>query len=331
MSDVRNSRFSDMVPQKTLRDTPVQIFGCGAVGRAVGMLLAQMGVRHVHLHDPDRVEEANMGPQGWDQQDLGQLKVAALRRAMTAKWPRTQRTRLHYNCYPEPVGLMPLEYPNNDKLRPQFTFLCVDSIPARRACWGALTNVYSMGRTGVADARVQGEVGRIITDVLSLWGTSQYPSTLPEDANVQEGPCGTKMTPYGAQFAACLLVRAYCAYLRREFVFSDTTFNLAEPHVGPTPEVMADTELDDEDDDLYTTTDEDDDDAPNDPPNPTTNAADAYGAPIDNNDQLADNGPIETNDGQPERAPAPVVANGGLGMANYSDRDVAPAGDSIPF
>lgn len=302
MSDVRNSRFSDMVPQKMLRATPVQIFGCGAVGRAVGMLLAQMGVRYVHLHDPDRVEEANMGPQGWDQQDLGQLKVAALCRAMKAKWPRTQRARLHYHCYPEPVGLMPLEYPSNDKLRPKFTFMCVDSIPARRACWGALVDSHSAARTGLADARVQGEVGRIITDVLSVWGTCKYPSTLPEDAAVQEGPCGTKMTPYGAQFAACMLVRAYCAYLRREFVFSDTTFNLAEPHVGPTPEVVEDTEPLHEYD-PYAPTDEE-----------------------ENDDDDTGNTPIEANE-----VPAPIVANDGLGVADDPNGGLADPIDSIPF
>ena len=56
------------------------ICGAGALGSNLAETLARQGASHLRVIDHDRVEEHNIGTQIYDQADIGQAKVDALRK-----------------------------------------------------------------------------------------------------------------------------------------------------------------------------------------------------------------------------------------------------------
>jgi len=55
----------------------VHVIGCGATGSWVAMMLAKMGIRNLHIHDFDTVEEHNLPNQLFELNDIGTSKVWA--------------------------------------------------------------------------------------------------------------------------------------------------------------------------------------------------------------------------------------------------------------
>lgn len=55
----------------------VHVIGCGATGSWVAMMLAKMGIRNLHIHDFDTVEEHNLPNQLFEMIDVGRSKVSA--------------------------------------------------------------------------------------------------------------------------------------------------------------------------------------------------------------------------------------------------------------
>ena len=82
----RCNRFSTLYEQTLPEfiEQPHIVIGCGAIGGVICQILGQIGVREVHLWDPDKVEGANLGPQGFYQTDAEsmELKVNARHRLM---------------------------------------------------------------------------------------------------------------------------------------------------------------------------------------------------------------------------------------------------------
>tara|TARA_R100000900_G_scaffold146463_2_gene136508 strand:+ start:594 stop:1250 length:657 start_codon:yes stop_codon:yes gene_type:complete len=60
------------------------ILGCGAIGSSVAMQLARMGAQDLVLHDFDKVEIENVGVSQYFQNDIGKLKVDALKEHIKA-------------------------------------------------------------------------------------------------------------------------------------------------------------------------------------------------------------------------------------------------------
>lgn len=56
---------------------PVHVIGCGATGSWVAVMLAKLGVKDLHLHDFDIIEEHNLPNQLFKQIDIGRSKVSA--------------------------------------------------------------------------------------------------------------------------------------------------------------------------------------------------------------------------------------------------------------
>ena len=60
-------------------DARIHIIGCGSVGSTIAENLARCGVTKMTLYDFDKVEKHNIVNQMFRQQDIGKLKVEALR------------------------------------------------------------------------------------------------------------------------------------------------------------------------------------------------------------------------------------------------------------
>ena len=101
-------------------DSRIHIVGCGSVGSTVAENLARCGVTKFTLWDFDTVEPHNLANQMFRQQDVGRLKVDALKDILCDINPE-----LADSVSAKPEGW-------RGKLMSGYIFLCVDSIELRR-------------------------------------------------------------------------------------------------------------------------------------------------------------------------------------------------------
>lgn len=101
-------------------DARIHIIGCGSVGSTIAENLARCGVTKMTLWDFDRVEPHNICNQMFRQQDVGKLKVEALKDILT-------------DINPDIVDELELKPDGwHGKLLSGYIFLAVDSIELRR-------------------------------------------------------------------------------------------------------------------------------------------------------------------------------------------------------
>lgn len=98
----------------------IHIIGCGSVGSTIAENLARCGVKKMVLWDFDTVENHNIVNQMFRQQDVGKLKVEALKDILT-------------DINPEISGVIEL-HPEGwqGEVLTGYIFLCVDNIELRR-------------------------------------------------------------------------------------------------------------------------------------------------------------------------------------------------------
>lgn len=105
-------------PEKA--DTRIHIVGCGSVGSTIAENLVRCGVTKMTLWDFDKVEPHNIVNQMFRQQDVGKLKVDALKDILT-------------DINPDIVDEIELKQDGwKGKLMSGYIFLCVDDISLRR-------------------------------------------------------------------------------------------------------------------------------------------------------------------------------------------------------
>ena len=101
-------------------DARIHIVGCGSVGSTIAENLARCGVTKMTLWDFDKVENHNIVNQMFNQNDVGKLKVDALKGILT-------------DINPEIIDDIELKPDGwQGKLMSGYIFLCVDSIELRR-------------------------------------------------------------------------------------------------------------------------------------------------------------------------------------------------------
>lgn len=98
----------------------IHIVGCGSVGSTIAENLARCGVTKMTLWDFDKVEAHNIVNQMFRQQDVGKLKVDALKDILIDINPEMKGT-----VETKPEGWQ-------GKLMSGYVFLCVDNIELRK-------------------------------------------------------------------------------------------------------------------------------------------------------------------------------------------------------
>lgn len=98
----------------------VHIVGCGSVGSTLAENLARLGVTKFTLWDFDFVEEHNIVNQMFTAEDVGRLKVEALKDIIIRINPEAEND----------IELQPKGW--SGKMLSGYVFLCVDSIDIRR-------------------------------------------------------------------------------------------------------------------------------------------------------------------------------------------------------
>ncbi|HEV8069379.1 MAG TPA: ThiF family adenylyltransferase [Planctomycetaceae bacterium] len=204
----RFERQQGLVPQDRLAVLTATVIGVGAIGRQVALQLAAMGTPRIHLVDFDCVEASNVTSQGYWQGDIGDLKVAATRKAIHAIDP----TIVVDICA--------------DRFRPKQSvadvlFCAVDSISARASIWRAVEHRCRFW----ADGRMLGETIRLLS-AADARGRRHYATTLFSQSEAQAGQCTSRSTIYAACIAAGILLNQFTRWLRALPLDIDTTVNL---------------------------------------------------------------------------------------------------------
>ncbi|HEV8068974.1 MAG TPA: ThiF family adenylyltransferase [Planctomycetaceae bacterium] len=204
----RFERQQDLVPQDRLAGLTATVIGVGAIGRQLALQLAAMGIPRMQLVDFDRVEASNVTSQGYWQGDIGELKVAATRKAIGCIDP----TIVVDTCA--------------DRFRPKQTvadvlFCAVDSISARASLWRAVEQQCRFW----ADGRMLGETIRVLS-AADARGRQHYATTLFSQSEAQTGQCTSRSTIYAASIAAGLMVHEFTRWLRDLPLDCDSTLDL---------------------------------------------------------------------------------------------------------
>jgi len=204
----RFSRQGDLVPRTKLKDLTATVIGVGAIGRQVALQLASLGVPKLQLIDFDRVEESNVTTQGYDFEDVGQLKVDATAGAVKRIDPLID------------VDAVPDRYRSRIEIG-DVVFCCVDSISARSAIWRSVSRKCRFW----CDGRMLGEIIRVLA-VADADSRRHYPTTLFRQSEAQAGRCTAHGAIYTAGIAAGLMTHQFTRWLRDLPVDPDVSLNL---------------------------------------------------------------------------------------------------------
>lgn len=202
LSTVRHAAIFDPARFDRAR---VDVVGCGSVGSRIAMEVARLGVRNLHLWDPDSIEAHNIANQDYDLADIGRPKVEALAERIE------RATGLEATTYIErvegPVALGAV------------VFLAVDSMKARKQIFEeslrlkATTDVVVETRMGVEELRVYGFNPRSRAEVRA------WEATLYDDEATVENACQARTTLGAtAGLTACFAVTRFLQWYRRDFV-----------------------------------------------------------------------------------------------------------------
>lgn len=216
-SENRFLRQEGLIATTKLQQTSATVIGVGAIGRQVAIQLAALGVGNLQLIDFDLVESHNVTSQGYRANEIGTAKVTATANAISeidedVKAEAIQdRFRLRTSCC-------------------DIVFCCVDSIQTRSLIWKHLKRRISFW----ADARMLGEVVRVLTSSSDHEPSQRYSESLFDRSEAQAGSCTSRSTIYTANIAAGLMVHQFTRWLRRLPLDDDLCFNLLSSELTPT-------------------------------------------------------------------------------------------------
>lgn len=206
MSSKRQFRMSDIIPAERLAGLSIAIIGVGAIGRNVGLQLAQIGAGRFMLIDPDTIEELNVGPQGHWPADIGKPKVEAVARDMLLINPDMESCQTIQDIY-KPGQLT----------EETIIMACVDSMAARKEIFEAEAEHFNF----FCDGRMGAEICRIMTaDSANKVSMDCYAKSLYTDKAALSEPCTAKSTCYCANIAAGLMVAQFSQWLRGIPIFN---------------------------------------------------------------------------------------------------------------
>jgi sulfur carrier protein ThiS adenylyltransferase len=213
----RDLRQRDIIPPAALARCRVTVVGVGAIGRQVALQLAAVGVPWLQLVDPDVVEEVNLGPQAYLEDDVNRFKVEAtgdLAQQLNHRLEVTEvKSRFARTLY---VG--------------NVLFCCVDSIATRKFIWEATSSKVDF----FCDGRMSAEVLRVLA-VADAKSREHYPTTLfaPDEAHI--GSCTARSTIFCANVAAGLMLSQFSRWLRGFPVEADVSLNLLTSEMSVQP------------------------------------------------------------------------------------------------
>jgi sulfur carrier protein ThiS adenylyltransferase len=198
MSD-RYHRYKDIVDIEKLQNDKILIVGTGAIGRQVGITLSAMGAKNLTFIDFDTIEEINLGPQGWRQDQIGLFKVNALAEDCQKINPEMSITAINDRYRPKYLSL-----------KPNVVFACVDDIGIRKLIW---EHIILLKQSPLfLDARMNAWTALVLSSTPPH--NDGYEKTLFDKEETVTGSCTARSTFFTANIASGFLVAQYIKYLK---------------------------------------------------------------------------------------------------------------------
>lgn len=161
--------------------TPVNIIGVGATGSWITYVLAKMGVKNITVWDFDIVEVHNLPNQIYGLQEVGMMKVDALRKIILR------------DCGIEIVAKN--EKVDGSQKMAGIVYVCTDTMSSRKEIW-ANSLKYKLDVSLVVETRLGAELGTIYcVRPLDPNDIRNYESTLYGDVDAEESPCTYRAIP----------------------------------------------------------------------------------------------------------------------------------------
>lgn len=210
----RGIRYSDIISEDILKKQHAVIIGCGAIGRQIGTMIASMGFGIASLIDFDKIEDVNLGTQGWFESEVGQLKVDALADTMmklnSSMTIYKYSQRFDINIYKEIL-----------KENPTIIFIGIDSLPERHLFYKRIFSRIKTHFVPIIDGRMSAEVLRIVSSL--EYSDIEYAAFTSEGEGDRER-CTYKSTFYCASMAASFMIDNYLKHLRKIPVRKDLQY-----------------------------------------------------------------------------------------------------------
>lgn len=179
----------------------VHIIGCGAVGSTIAEQMARLGIKEIHLYDFDVVSEHNITNQMYLSEQIGKMKILALRDILTAINPDI-KICLHSAGWKEETALS------------GYVFLAVDNIDTRNAI--VKDNLFNPNIKAMFDTRMR------LTDAQAFaakW-TPEGKKFLQDTMNFtrEEAAKSTPVSACGTTLSVTPTVRIICSYVVANFI-----------------------------------------------------------------------------------------------------------------
>ena len=175
----------------------LHIVGCGSVGSTLAENLARCGLKNFTLWDFDKVEQHNIVNQMFRRQDVGRLKVEALKDMLV---------EINEDCA-ESIQLKPAGW--QGKMMSGYIFLCVDNIEIRRKIVEQHMN--STDVKAIYDFRTGLEIAQHFA---ADWTDREMREALLASMQFShdEAKAEEPVTACGITLGLCPTVRIICAY-----------------------------------------------------------------------------------------------------------------------
>lgn len=198
---INTTRHEDIIKAHE-NDTPICIIGAGAVGSRLFAALVEFGFTKITVVDFDSVESHNLANQLFQEEDIGQLKIAGLERWATAKLGKL----------PKGIQFIEARLPNEAVVLEGTIFMAVDTMAGRRQiydeCIVGNDNIFR-----VIEMRMAASHGNIMTFIPPVNG-DQWIDTLIEDDASEVSACGSNIS-VGATASICANIAAWQYVLRK--------------------------------------------------------------------------------------------------------------------
>lgn len=209
----RLRRQRDIIPIDKLSDRRVDIIGVGAIGRQVAYQLTAMGVQNIKLIDHDNVEDVNIGPQGYWEEDVGTEEKPIRKVDATGNLLKKINSNLNLEVLAE-------KFRASDKVAP-IVFCCVDSMDTRKFIWENVCENIEF----FVDGRMNATSMRVFS-VFDAASAEHYnhPDNLFPSSDADAGACTAKATIYTSNIIAGLMVNSLVQWMRNRW--TENKFNM---------------------------------------------------------------------------------------------------------
>ena len=188
----------------------VTIIGCGGIGSPTALMLANMGIKEIHLMDFDTVEKHNRPNQGYRKEDIGKSKVEALKEIIEEFAEDCRVTAINEEFIDQDLSGV--------------VIMAVDSMEARKAIWEKVK--WNPDVMFCIDGRLAGEYLEIFSIRPSrLEDIEYYEARLFSDEEASELSCTAKGIIYIGGIISSLIANQIKRWAKEEEIIRKISFD----------------------------------------------------------------------------------------------------------